>query len=179
MSLQHKKEVMEKDAERYPHCFHSQSSSKSCTNNEAGKFVCDTLERVMRVCPNKEPAVIFESKKSGEEGIPFPDFFKGLGFGGKQGIEAGAFDDSDSLESFMHNTTKKIDSLRREAMHRDWIRREGQSIQSQGPEGSTTAAPESSYGSFPDEFDNQLNDAMGRSEQSEMYGRTEGPVRKV
>ena len=171
MDGKNREDILQKDALDYPACYHSHSSSKSCSNNAEGKFVCESLDRVMRVCPNKKPVLVFERKENGLNGqelFPFADIFGSFGFGAANNKKDRVPKDSFSgnlIENFMNEQRKQMDSMRREAMQKD-----EQSFERSRTQHESNCA-------FPDEFDNQLNDAM--NEKTEIHGRTEGPIRGI
>ncbi len=51
-------EAIRNDKKSNPQCHYSTSTSKSCTLAN-GKFVCDTMRRVDRLCPDQPPHNIF------------------------------------------------------------------------------------------------------------------------
>ena len=55
----------ERDQEKHPHCQYSSSIRKSCSNNSEGKFVCETVQNLLRYCPGQQPKLVFEKKTVG------------------------------------------------------------------------------------------------------------------
>eukprot|EP01041_Mallomonas_annulata_P000996 gene996-1954_t len=54
--------IRERDSNEYPNCHHSVSMQESCSqlNNS---YVCETLRRITRNCPNESPVEIFRKRE--------------------------------------------------------------------------------------------------------------------
>jgi hypothetical protein len=57
----------QKDRLKHPNCQYSSSISKSCSNNAEGRFVCETIESLVRFCRGEEPKLVFEKKSVGDD----------------------------------------------------------------------------------------------------------------
>ena len=55
--------IIVEDQIKNPNCTYSSSFSKTCsTNNETGKFMCETIKNIQRICPEKSPITIYSQK---------------------------------------------------------------------------------------------------------------------
>jgi hypothetical protein len=52
--------VYKKDQVANPNCSYSVNNSKVCQNDENGRFVCETIRQLQRMCPNKQPVTIYK-----------------------------------------------------------------------------------------------------------------------
>ena len=119
-------EIVAKDRKKYPNCGYSTSIEQNCgrsnkQGSEQGEYVCSTLKKVYRQCPDTTPVLIV-SKKT--EGGLFGGLFGGLQERGRkldEGLAGGEFDSSfkeiqKSLEEVMgHRELKGVIDLMREA----------------------------------------------------------------
>ena len=61
-------QAIKNDVKKYPNCTYITQSSVECytnqsnENNEQNQFICDTIKRIQRVCPNSAPVDIYTSK---------------------------------------------------------------------------------------------------------------------
>lgn len=61
--MDNENQIIEEDKKKNPNCSYSDAYQKSCSlNNEDGKFLCETIRNIERVCPNKKPIVIYSKK---------------------------------------------------------------------------------------------------------------------
>ncbi len=93
--------ILKRDQEEHPECSYSQSKSSTCRLVN-GDRSCETLRKVLRVCPGQTPVEIYSASEqnSGEseaiggrpldEGAPGDPFGNGL-FGGGGGFGGGLF----------------------------------------------------------------------------------------
>lgn len=66
--MESEERIIEKDREQHPDCHYSMSNRTSCSNNEEGKFVCDTMKQIFRHCAGKPAVSIYSSKVQQEPG---------------------------------------------------------------------------------------------------------------
>ena len=58
-------EILARDQRDHPTCTYSKSFSKSCSySSEKGGLVCESARQIFRVCPNKPPFQILNSRKN-------------------------------------------------------------------------------------------------------------------
>jgi hypothetical protein len=91
-------EIVRKDKLLYPNCNYSRALSKSCSTKD-GAFVCETVKKVTRLCPNQKPVTVYSNSSTtnskegdtGQDGFISPfDLFKELNRGGSfAGIDFG------------------------------------------------------------------------------------------
>jgi hypothetical protein len=71
--------IIQEDREQHPNCGYSTSNSKTCRTKE-GKFVCEVMKSVNRICPNEKPVNVysnstqFDSTPDTNIGLPLPNF---------------------------------------------------------------------------------------------------------
>jgi hypothetical protein len=97
-SMDQEDEIVRKDKLQYPNCNYSRALSKSCSTKD-GAFVCETVKRVTRLCPNQKPVTVYSNSSTtnskdddtGNDGFISPfDLFKELNRGGSfAGIDFG------------------------------------------------------------------------------------------
>lgn len=56
---------IEEDKRAHPNCSYAQTLSKSCSNAN-GKFVCDTIKNIQRLCPGQKPVSIVSRSEVGD-----------------------------------------------------------------------------------------------------------------
>uniref|UniRef100_A0A7S2R8P8 Uncharacterized protein n=1 Tax=Rhizochromulina marina TaxID=1034831 RepID=A0A7S2R8P8_9STRA len=56
-------EIIRRDQEQHPECSYSISSSQSCQMVN-GETSCETIRRVLRLCPSQAPCEIFRNKET-------------------------------------------------------------------------------------------------------------------
>lgn len=73
--------IIAKDSKLHPGCNYSKSYKKSCTSTSQNGLICESVRNIYRVCQNKAPALILNSKstnnssKGQEETESLPQFF--------------------------------------------------------------------------------------------------------
>lgn len=60
-------DIIEKDRKEHPNCGYSVNSSTSCSRNEEGEVVCNTLKMFQRLCPGSAPVTIFSEKEKNKQ----------------------------------------------------------------------------------------------------------------
>lgn len=53
---------IDEDRKLYPHCGYSTQQSTSCSSSAESGYVCETINRIQRLCPNEKPVTILSSK---------------------------------------------------------------------------------------------------------------------
>ena len=59
--MNEEEEIVRKDKLDHPNCGYSISTSKSCSTRD-GIFVCETLKKINRMCPNERPVTVYSNK---------------------------------------------------------------------------------------------------------------------
>jgi hypothetical protein len=58
--------IINNDKIDHPECYYSRSNSQRCNSTKEGRFVCDTLNYVRRVCEGVPPVEIYSYKETSE-----------------------------------------------------------------------------------------------------------------
>lgn len=76
-STNHKKDPIQKaiedDRRLYPHCGYSTQQSTSCSSSAESGYVCETINRIQRLCPNEKPVTILKSNDTSKNPKRFLD----------------------------------------------------------------------------------------------------------
>lgn len=56
--------VIQRDKQQYPDCSYSSSMSESCSTQEDGKFVCEIIKNLSRLCPGENPVTVLSRKET-------------------------------------------------------------------------------------------------------------------
>jgi hypothetical protein len=62
--MESEEQIIDKDKRANPNCTYSISSSQTCSTSQEGEFVCESIRKIHRLCPNKAPTIIFKSKSN-------------------------------------------------------------------------------------------------------------------
>ena len=63
--------VLRREQELRPECSFSSSESQSCSMQNGGNYVCETIKSIFRRCPNERPCEIYrQSEKSDDQSLP-------------------------------------------------------------------------------------------------------------
>ena len=55
------KKTIDEDRKLFPHCGYSTQQSTSCSSSAESGYVCETIHRIQRLCPNEKPVTILQS----------------------------------------------------------------------------------------------------------------------
>ena len=122
-------EIIAKDRKRNPNCGYSTSIEQSCgrgteEGSKQGEYVCNTIKKVYRQCPNQSPVLIMQKKSENSAPGLFGGLFGSLNKKGSnldEGLVGGEFDSSfnemrKNLEEVMgHRELKSMIDIMREA----------------------------------------------------------------
>jgi hypothetical protein len=122
-------DIVTKDRKRFPNCGYSTSIEQSCGReteggSKQGEYVCNTIKKVYRQCPNQSPVLIMQKKSENSDMGLFGGLFSSLEKrGGRkpEGQAGGDFDNSlneiqKNFEEVMgHRDLKGVIDLMREA----------------------------------------------------------------
>lgn len=181
---QDEEEILRKDREAHPGCNYSHSVSKQCSNDAEGKFVCESVKRIMRICPRKPPTTVFESTTKGSEeslSSQLGDLFGGFSVFDGFNTSKNKVDRNQAPfgeDSLFGDAIKQIDDLLTHSPRRAPAPRQPQ--QHHAKKIPTPVPPrrfEDEDLGFPtaDEFDQQLSEALGGT----AGGSTEGPITRA
>jgi len=53
--------TIEADRKLFPHCGYSTQQQQSCSSSPESGYVCETINRIQRLCPNEKPITILQS----------------------------------------------------------------------------------------------------------------------
>lgn len=83
--MESEERIIEADRKLHPNCHYSMSNRSSCSNNEEGKFVCDSIKQIFRHCSGQRPVSIYTNKVQQDPSEMNPFSPKGGLFGGGGG----------------------------------------------------------------------------------------------
>lgn len=63
--------VLRREQGLHPECSFSSTESQSCSMQNGGNYVCETIKSIFRRCPNERPCEIYrQSEKSDDQSLP-------------------------------------------------------------------------------------------------------------